>query len=655
MKTIRRRWALLAAACALAAVLSGSSGAAEKDDERATEREARGKSYAHLMRSTVAARKGELRKAAEEIQAALKLQPDSAAIHAQAAGMLYRLGRSEQAERAAARATEIEPDHPRALRFLAERATDRARRASADDVATHEEALRLLLRLKELGHADVSILRAIRAIRLRLGDDPGALEAARELVEMRPGDKQAVSQLIGLLLEQGDEQAALETVLTYVAKHPNDNDLLGFAQELADKIGGWARVDEILGAEPGLEQSNTVAQRLWAAALQETGEIPRAIAAYDRALIALPGDFWLRYEAAQAFRAVGRFADAAALLHELAAEAPSERRILYLLGETLADQGIIDGAQNAFVSVLRLFSTEGDENSAPIRDAIRKQMIVLYLSNDQLLAARELHAALEMPGEPEALELATRLAIAAEDWAEARAHIKRLRESSETGVAALLDGDQLLRSGKAARAELRFQEAIDLLGPLTRIQIAEVYLEVERPEEGEAFLRGWVDNESENPNAHYTLGSYLFRAYGLERAEPALRRVLELDENHAPALNFLGYSLADEGIQLEEALRMIQHALTIDPWNGAYLDSLGWVYFRMGRFDEAREPLEAAARELPSDAVILEHLGDLYERRGETELAISAWGKALDNDPEDRAKIEAKIAHLSEPAGVDRR
>lgn len=655
MKTIRRRWTLFVAAGMLAATIGVDTSAGQPEDDASEEREARGKAYAHLMRSTVAARKGELKKASEEIQAALKLQPDSAAIHAQAAEMLFRLGRAELAERAAHRAQEIEPDDPRALRFLAERATDRARRASADDVATHEEALDLLLRLRELGHADAGILHAIRAIRLRLGDDPGALEAARELVQMRPGDKQAVSQLIGLLLEQGSEADALDTVLTYVSKHPNDTELLGFAQELADKLGAWDRVDEILTAEPGLERSNTIAQHLWAVALLELRDLPRAIAAFERALVAQPEELGLRIDAARAFRGVGRLADAASLLHDLAVEAPSDRRILLMLAETLADQGIIDGAQNAFVSVLRLFSIEGDKASAPLRDAIRRRMILLYLGNDQLLAAWDLYAELELTDDPQTLELAARLAIAGTDWTRARAEIKGLRDGSEPGVAALLDGELLLRSGKPAKASVRFREAIDLLGPLIQVQIAETYLEVERAEQGETVLRGWVESDEDNPDAHYYLGSYLFRAAGLERAEPSLRRVIELDALHAPALNFLGYSLADDGINLEEALEFVQRALEVDPWNGAYLDSLGWVYFKMGRFGEAREPLEAAARELPTDAVVLEHLGDLYERRGETELAISAWGQALDNDPLDRAKIEAKIALLTKPAGVDRR
>lgn len=653
MKTTRR-WILLVAACLLAATL-GWETSAGPDEDRAQAQEDRGKAYAHLMRSTVAARRGELKKSADEIQAALKLQPNSAAIHGQAAEMLFRLGRADQAESAALRSQEIEPDHPRTLRFLAERATDRARRSTADDVAAHEEALRLLLRLHELGHADVGVLHAIRAIRLRLGDDAGALEAARELVEMRPGDKQAVSQLIGLLLDQENETEALETVLAYVSKHPNDVELLGFAEELADRVKGWARVDEVLSAEPGLERSNTVAQHLWAVALLELGQVPRAVGAFDRALVAQPEEIRLRYGAARAFRAVGRLADAAGLLHELAAEAPSDQKVLLMLGETLAEQGIVDGAQNAFVSVLRLFSTEGDKASAPLRDAIRRRMIMLYLANDQLLAARDLQAELEDADDPQTLELAARLAIASEDWTRARVEVKRLQELSEPGVAALLEGELLLRSGRPTKAAPRFQEAIDLLGPFTRPQVAETYLQVDRSAQGEALLREWAESDADNPDAHFALGSFLFRTAGLEQAEPSLRRVIALDASHAPALNFLGYSLADERVRMDEALELVQQALELDPWNGAYLDSLGWVYFQMGRFEEARGPLEAAARELPTDAVVMEHLGDLYERRGETELALSAWGRALDNDPEDRAKIEAKIAQLAGPAGTDRR
>ena len=272
----RRRWTLGLAACMLVTGLAGDVTVAAPKDEEAKARDARGKAYAHLMRSTLAARRGDLKKATDEIQAATKLSPDSAAMHAQAAEMLLLLGRTDQAEAAARRSQELEPDHPQTLRFLADRATERLRGADASDVVLHENALELLLRLKELGQADADVLHAIRAIRLRLGDVDGALDAARELVEMRPGDKRAVSQLIGLYLEQTREAEALDTVLLYVSKHPNDVELLGFAEELATKLEAWDRVDQVLSEEPGLSTSNTVAQRLWGLAHLQLDHTERA-------------------------------------------------------------------------------------------------------------------------------------------------------------------------------------------------------------------------------------------------------------------------------------------------------------------------------------------------------------------------------------------
>ena len=654
---LRHRSTLPLVSVLLVGLLSTAGTPAAPKDEAMKLREARAKAYAHLMRSTVTARRGDLKKAAEEIHAATKLQPNSAAVHAQAAEMLLLLGRANQAEAAALRAQELEPDHPQTLRFLADRATDRARRAERDDVATHQAALDLLVRIEQLGYADADVLHAIRAIRLRLGDTAGALDAARELVERRPGDKRAVSQFVGLLLEESLETEALEVVLRFIAKHPNDTELLGFAQELATKLDSWNRIDEVFSAEPGLARSNTVAQRLWAVALLELDDRQRATAAFERALVAQPDDPALRYDAARVYRESGRLADAAALLHDLAAEEPSDRRVLLMLGETLADQGVIDGAQNAFVAALRMFSAEGETASMPIRDAIRRRMVLLYLANDQLSPARHMCEQLEDIASPEAHELQVRVAIAAEDWGTAREGIKSVREGSEPGRAALLDGELLLRTGKMNKARVRYQEAIDSLGPLSQVQIAETYLELEQLEPGESLLRAWVDRDRMNPDVHYYLGSFLFRAEGLGRAEPALRRVIELDPAHAPALNFLGYSLAEAGVKLDEALSLIERALSIDPWNGAYLDSLGWVYFRLERFRDSRGPLESAAREFPSDAVVLDHLGDLYERLGESELALTAWGQALDNAPADPAKIEAKIALLAEPpgAGLERR
>ena len=131
-----------------------------------------------------------------------------------------------------------------------------------------------------------------------------------------------------------------------------------------------------------------------------------------------------------------------------------------------------------------------------------------------------------------------------------------------------------------------------------------------------------------------------------------MQQVFRLDPQHAQALNFLGYSYAERGIRLDQALDMIQRALESDAWNGAYLDSLGWVYFQMGRYEEARGPLEQAARTYPHDPTVLDHLGDLYAKVGELELALAAWSRAIDSGAEDPESLWAKI-QVVEVAGEE--
>jgi tetratricopeptide (TPR) repeat protein len=108
---------------------------------------------------------------------------------------------------------------------------------------------------------------------------------------------------------------------------------------------------------------------------------------------------------------------------------------------------------------------------------------------------------------------------------------------------------------------------------------------------------------------------------------------------------------------LDDALALIQGALEIDPWNGAYLDSLGWVYVKLGRLNEARDPLERAAREYPKDPTVLEHLGDYYDRTGDVVRAKTYWQRALDQFREtpdetgSKQSLEKKLEKVPVAAG----
>ncbi len=127
-----------------------------------------------------------------------------------------------------------------------------------------------------------------------------------------------------------------------------------------------------------------------------------------------------------------------------------------------------------------------------------------------------------------------------------------------------------------------------------------------------------------------------------EEAWEQFYRVLEINPDNAEAGNYLGYMLAEAGKDLDEAVRLIQHALEIEPDNGAYIDSLGWAYYKLGKLDEARQYLERAVELIEDDPVVRDHLGEVYFKSGEIEKARIQWKKVLEIDPA-HAKAREKL------------
>ncbi len=149
---------------------------------------------------------------------------------------------------------------------------------------------------------------------------------------------------------------------------------------------------------------------------------------------------------------------------------------------------------------------------------------------------------------------------------------------------------------------------------------------------------------------------FYFRGIARERikrwpeAEADLRKALELmpeplGRERALVLNYLGYSLVDQHLKLDEALGMLRRAVELRPRDGYITDSLGWAYYRLGRFDEALRELERATELRPADPVINDHLGDVYWKVGRQLEARFQWNAARDlkPEPEDLEKILRKI------------
>ncbi len=146
-------------------------------------------------------------------------------------------------------------------------------------------------------------------------------------------------------------------------------------------------------------------------------------------------------------------------------------------------------------------------------------------------------------------------------------------------------------------------------------------------------------------NLMYRLGIAYERTKQWPKAEASFKRALKLFPNQPNVLNYLGYSWVDMGINLDDGLKMIRKAVELRPNDGYIVDSLGWVYYRLGRFEEAVKELERAVELRAADPTINDHLGDAYWRVGRKLEATFQWSHAIDLKPVDDSlqKIEAKL------------
>lgn len=214
---------------------------------------------------------------------------------------------------------------------------------------------------------------------------------------------------------------------------------------------------------------------------------------------------------------------------------------------------------------------------------------------------------------------------ALENLEESRAHLAALVESDPS------DLDAVTALGNVLRSHKLFEEA------------------------EEAYSKG-IATISEPQPQHWTI--YYYRGICRERlkkwdqAEADFRLSLELSPDQPLVLNYLGYSLVDQGLKLPEALDMIRKAVELRPRDGYIVDSLGWAYYKLHRYEDAVVELEKAVELRPQDSVINDHLGDAYWKVGRRLEARFQWNHArdLDPEPEELPKILEKIENgLPEP------
>ncbi|MEM7439977.1 MAG: tetratricopeptide repeat protein [Pseudomonadota bacterium] len=209
---------------------------------------------------------------------------------------------------------------------------------------------------------------------------------------------------------------------------------------------------------------------------------------------------------------------------------------------------------------------------------------------------------------------------------------------------------------------------------------ADALMDAEKLDAAIEVLRGLTRSHADVPRVHMSLGDalrsaerygeateaydvavdmlpdpapnhwFLFYARGItnerendwEQAEIDFRRALELNPDQPSVLNYLGYSLVEFGVKLDEAQAMIEKAVDQRPNDGYITDSLGWVLYRLGKYQEAVSPMEKAVSLVPDDPIINDHLGDVYWVVGREREARFQWRRALSFDPEEKEELRIR-------------
>jgi tetratricopeptide (TPR) repeat protein len=128
----------------------------------------------------------------------------------------------------------------------------------------------------------------------------------------------------------------------------------------------------------------------------------------------------------------------------------------------------------------------------------------------------------------------------------------------------------------------------------------------------------------------------------LDECERQYKKVMELDPYFAAAYNNLGYTWIENDMKIEEAMEYVRKALELEPESGAYIDSLGWGYFKQGKVDEALAELLRALKYESTDPTVFDHIGDVYKAKKMIREAVEYWEKALEMNPNNQ-KIRKKI------------
>jgi predicted Zn-dependent protease len=590
----------------------------------------------------LAGNEGRFEEALSRIEKVIEKQPNDPILRFERALLLVDASRMDKAAAELKTITASHPDFHDAQKMLGRLLLDRA----GDDKGKLEEAL----------------VHLQAAYRTNADDLASGVTAAQILISMnKPAEAE---KILGTLVERTPDHRGINysyaQVLTRVGRGNESKKYLERAvavdpmfgpavQQLLDfyqREGEWQKAAAILQPMVDDEPLNIELQRQQAYFFLRAGQPEQARKAFKALTETDPKDLRSQFYLAEAMSDLEQYGEAAAIYKKLLATNPADAEVLASYGLALTGQKKWDEATMAFNSLLAI------PNSADnLTTLARTQLAYIELMRGNYDAAVEsakhVFVFRDKPN-TQAVNIAMDALRRQKKYAQALELLQPLVEKygNEPFITARYV-EMLARTGDKTKAQTAAASQAKL-GPRNTIAAAEAFIQAEDYPSAIAIIREAVKASPDDVDLRFSLGSTLERSGDRKGAEEAFQAVLAKSPEHAPTLNYLGYMWAESNQNLDRAQEMLLRAVGQEPRNGAYIDSLGWVYYRQGNFELAEKYLTDAAHLLPKDATVQEHLADVLAKRGQPQRALAVYRSALalEPTPDEEAKIRSKIAEL---------
>ena len=503
---------------------------------------------------------------------------------------------------------------------------------------------------RQAGH----VMRSLASLLVKTGQREQAVEWVNKLIALNPKDSEAraiLGNLYSLMERFGEAVEVYQAILVDDPQNFNVRLLLG---GLYARLHDYEKARLVLEKLTELNPDSYAGFYYLAKLYQEMRLSDKAAGAFEKAL-ALNWSPMLAHEAAELYEQVKRYPEAIAIYERILVEDPSDERARSFLANVYFRQGEMDKAlaemeklrdisatpDKVELAICRILLDAGKRDEAvtrlkamlkkdPQSDAARALLILAYYQQGDRVATKKLLKQVRptSPAYEESVIMLARILQEEKDFS-----------GAEKGLRQAMADKQHRR--------LNFYVALAML-----------FAGQDKIDKAHGVFTQAFTDFPDNVEVHYEYALFLHKLDDTAGAMHQMEELLKREPKHARALNYVGYTWAEEGRNLEEAKAYIEQAVALLPKDGFVRDSMGWVHYQLGDFPAAVRELELAVTLSPDDPTIYEHLGDAYLKNNDRPGARKAYEKSFElHEEEDkkdavRRKLEALPVEGNHPGGA---